>query len=54
MTHEDREKLLDLNEQLCREYYDTDDEAILEKITTTEMLLFHDPDHRPYLDEEFE
>ena len=44
MTPEQREALLDLNEKLCREYNETDDETILEKIAVTEMIFLYDLD----------
>lgn len=47
MTTEEREKLLDLNESLCREYNETDDPLVLEQIALTEVLLFNDPDRLP-------
>lgn len=41
MTTEQREKLLDYNEALCREYNETENSAVLEKIAATEFILFH-------------
>ena len=52
MTPEQRERMLDLNEQLCREYNATDDDAVLAKIAATEYALFWDPDHVPASDED--
>lgn len=43
MTKNERETLLDLNEQLCKEYIETDDPLVLEQIAVTEVLLFNDP-----------
>ena len=41
VTKEQREKLLDYNEALCKEYNETEDETVLEKIAATEFLLLH-------------
>lgn len=45
MTVDERIEMLDLNERLCREYNETDDPSVLEKIAATEILLFYDPNH---------
>lgn len=38
-----RQKWLDLNENLCRRYNETDDESILERIAFTELVLLNWP-----------
>jgi CHASE3 domain sensor protein len=53
MTHSQREYLLNLNEQLCREYSESDDDDLLEDIAFTELLLLNDPD-REIAEAEFE
>lgn len=45
MTTDERERLLDYNETLCRKYNQTEDDEVLQQIAVTEYLLFNDPDH---------
>ena len=40
MNTKEREKLLDYNEELCRQYNETEEEKLLEKILVTELILF--------------
>lgn len=39
MSKEEREGWLDLNEDLCRQYSETGDEMLREKIVMTEIIL---------------
>ena len=40
MNTQQREQLLDYNETLCKQYNETEDEKLLEKILITELFLF--------------
>jgi hypothetical protein len=45
MTPENRQKMLDYNEELCRMYNQDESEDTKRLIAFTEFMLFHDPDH---------
>ncbi len=40
MEKDEREKWLDYNERLCKEYNEAEDTSVLEKIALTERVLF--------------
>jgi hypothetical protein len=45
MTPENRQKMLDYNEELCRMYNEDESEDTKRLIAFTEFMLFNDPDH---------